>query len=177
MTRNPWLFRSIWLIALLPMLIAWSLALFGQADSFAGKNHGQLLPAGIQAPDSLKSELNGKWGLLLLSQDCRQACQQQLYQMQQLHTAMGRDLERVQPLWLSTAGISQRPADINFQQIKSLSRPQLLDWFNQQQLDWQDQSLWLVDPKGMLVMRFAPELKGKHILADIDWLLKASHIG
>lgn len=177
MTHNKWLFRAVWLIALLPLLLAWSLAFFGKADSFEGKNHGQLLPAGIEVPENIKSELHGKWGLLLVSHDCPQPCQQQLYQMQQLHTAMGRDIERVQPLWLSARAMTQRPAEINFQQIKRLSRPQLVDWFNQQQLDWQDQSLWLVDPKGLLVMRFAPGLKGKDILADIDWLLKASHIG
>lgn len=177
MNRNKWLFHSIWLIALLPLLIAWGLAFFGSADNFKTKNHGELMPAGMQVPQDLQSAFDGKWGLLVLSRNCERHCRQQLYQMQQLHTAMGQDLQRIQPVWLSARQINEKPADIDFKQVKALSQPDIVDWFSQQQLQWQDQSIWLIDPNGMLVMRFAPDVVGKHILADIDWLLKASQIG
>lgn len=177
MNRNKWLFRSIWLIALLPLLIAWSLAFFGSADHFKTKNHGELMPAGMYIPQDLKQAFDGKWGLLVFSQSCESHCQHQLYQMQQLHTAMGQDIDRIQPVWLSAQKINPKPADIDFNQVKALAQPDIVDWFNMQQLQWQDHSLWLIDPNGMLVMRFGPGVVGKHILADIDWLLKASHIG
>lgn len=177
MTQNPWLFRMIWLVALLPLLLAWALALMGDRLPLETKNNGELMPAGLTVPQQLTAELDGKWGLVMLSQHCNNGCAEQLYRLQQLHTAMGSDLKRLQPLWLSAEPVSEPPSDVNFRQVRSLTAPALVDWFNQRQLNWQDHSLWLIDPAGNLVMRFAPELNGKKILADIDWLLKASHIG
>lgn len=177
MRQKPWLFRIIWLIALLPLLLGWGLAIIGNNLPLATKNNGELIPAGLAVPQQLSAELNGKWGLLMLSQQCSQVCAAQLHRLQQLHTAMGSDLKRVQPLWLSTEPDKERRVDVNFEQVRPLKAPVLIDWFNQQQLNWQDHSFWLVDPAGNLVMRFAPGLNGQEILADIDWLLKVSHIG
>lgn len=177
MTQKPWLFRIIWLIALLPLLLAWGLALVGNKLPLATKNNGELMPTGMTVPQQLFDELDGKWGLLMLSQQCNSGCEEQLYRLQQLHTAMGSDLTRVRPLWLSGEPGNDRPGEVNDEQVRSLTAPALIEWFNQRQLDWQDHSFWLVDPAGNLVMRFAPGLNGQKILADIDWLLKASHIG
>lgn len=177
MTRNPWLFRMVWLVALLPLLFAWGLALIGDRLPLDTKNNGELMPAGMRVPQQLSSELEGKWGLVMLSHRCDNGCAEQLYRLQQLHTAMGSDLKRIQPLWLSADPVANRPDNIDFKQIKTSITPALIDWFNQRHLVWQDHSFWLIDPKGNLVMRFAPDLNGKKILSDIDWLLKASHIG
>lgn len=177
MIRNKWLFRSIWLIALLPLVIAWSLAFFGDELVFKTKNHGELMPTGIEVPAALTAQFDGKWGLLILSRDCDRYCEKQLYRMQQLHTALGQDIQRIQPVWLSDRPPIKQPANIDFHQVKAVTGPEVVNWFNDRQLQWQDQSIWIIDPNGILVMRFAPELMGKHILADIDWLLKASHIG
>lgn len=177
MTKKPWLFRIIWLIALLPLLFAWGLALIGNQLPLDTKNNGELMPAGMTVPQQISDELDGKWGLLMLSQQCNNGCAEQLHRLQQLHTAMGTDLKRVQPLWLSSDMGKDRPDNVNYEQVRSVTAPALIDWFNQNQLDWQDHSFWLVDPAGNLVMRFAPDLNGQKILADIDWLLKASHIG
>lgn len=177
MTRNKWLFRAVWLVAIVPLLVAWGLALMGQQLGFDTKNHGELMPAGIEVPDSLAAEFDGKWGLLMLSKHCETPCQQQLYRMQQLHTAMGKDIQRVQPLWLTDRETGVLPDKIDFRQVRHIHQAEAVAWFDRRQLAWQDHSIWLVDPHGILVMRFAPGLEGKHILADIDWLLKASHIG
>lgn len=177
MSRNKRLFHLIWLIALLPVLVAWALALSGNRLTFETKNHGELLPSGIQLPEQFLSHFDGKWGLMVISQACADGCQQQLYRLQQLHTALGQELQRVQPLWLSAENVGTPPADINFSQIRHRADVDFIDWFNHQQLSWQDHSIWLIDPRGNLVMRFRPELEGKAMLADINWLLKASHIG
>ncbi|MEC9314175.1 MAG: hypothetical protein VYB22_04755, partial [Pseudomonadota bacterium] len=70
MTQKPWLFRIIWLIALLPLLFAWGLALIGNQLPLDTKNNGELMPAGMTVPQQLSDELDGKWGLLMLSQQC-----------------------------------------------------------------------------------------------------------
>lgn len=177
MNRNKRLFHLIWLLALLPVFIAWSLAFFGNRLDLETKNHGELVPMGLQLPSNFRHQFEGKWNLLVLSKDCPDSCQKQVYRLQQLHTALGQNLQRVQPLWLSDDSTRKLPADINYSQVKLLAEPGYIDWFNQHNLQWQDHSIWLIDPKGNLVMRFSPKLTGKAMLADINWLLKASHIG
>ena len=50
-------------------------------------------------------------------------------------------------------------------------------WFNDNQVPWQDHSIFFVDPNGILVLRFDPELPGRDMMSDIKWLLKASRLG
>lgn len=177
MNRSKWLFRAVWLIALIPLVVAWSLAFFGSELGYKTKNHGELTPHGIFVPTELMDSLDGKWGLLVLSQQCEELCRNQLYRMQQLHTAMGRDFQRLQPIWLAAQQPAVMPAELDLKQVKTVTRPALVNWFSEQKLAWQDHSIWVIDPSGVVVMRFAPDLSGKQILSDIDWLLKASHIG
>lgn len=176
MRRSKWLFLGIWLTAVIPMLIAWTLAYMGDDLDLNTRNHGELAPAGISVPDTLRATFAGKWGLIILSQDCNSHCQDQLYRLRQLHTALGRDIERIHSLWLSDQPVAP-PEALDLKHVATLTAPTVLQWFNEQNLQWQDQGIWLIDPNGMLVMRFAPELKGKQILSDLHWLLKTSQVG
>lgn len=177
MPTNKWPLRLIWILTLVPVLLAWSLAYFGNNTDFHTKNHGELAPAGITVPQPLITELDGRWGLMVLSHDCNQHCQTQLFRLRQLHTAMGRDLTRLHALWLTDeAGLGSLETK-NLAQIEIVDNPSLLQWFNQQAVVWQDQAIWLVDPNGVLVMRFDPTLEGRAILSDLHWLLTASRIG
>lgn len=176
MTRNKWLHRLIWLVAVVPMLLAWGLAYLGDDVDLGNRSHGELAPAGMTVPETLSSRFGGKWGLLVLSQDCQYHCQQQLYRLRQIHIAMGRDIDRIQSIWLSDENESL-PDTLELRQVTTLTEPSLIDWFSEHNLQWQDQGIWLVDPNGILVMRFSPELKGKQILSDLHWLLKVSQVG
>lgn len=176
MRSNKWVVHIIWLTALIPMAIAWSMAYLGDELDLGARNHGEMAPAGISVPTQLSKTLDGKWGLILLSQDCQQHCEQQLYRLRQLHTALGRERERVHSLWLSDRSVTP-PATLELKHVASSTAPAMLEWFNQQNLQWQDQGIWLIDPNGILVMRFPPELNGKQILSDLRWLLKTSQVG
>ncbi|MCX4187214.1 hypothetical protein [Methylophaga sp. OBS4] len=180
MNKKAWLFKAIWLITLLPLVIAWLMAYSGIGLPPSTKNNGMLMPAGIQVPTNLTDIQQGKWGLLVVSDTCDEQCQQQVYRMQQLHKSMGQHYDRLQSIWLSAEGqseINDLTVDIDFTQVHKINNNALFRWFNQQALAWQDQSIWLIDPNGILVMRFQPELTGKQMMADINWLLKASRIG
>ncbi|EEF79697.1 hypothetical protein [Methylophaga thiooxydans] len=177
MNKKQAVFTSLWLVALIPVIIAWSMAFFGKQLQLDTKNNGELLSETLAVPAALANQLDGKWGLVVMSEQCPQNCEQQLYRMQQLHTSLGQDYQRLQAFWLSSKNLPVEHADIDFNQINTIANPQLLDWFNEQQLDWQDHSIWLIDPNGRLVIRFPPALSGKAMRADIDWLLKVSRIG
>lgn len=176
MRANKWVFLIIWLTALIPMLVAWGMAYLGEELDLNTRNYGELAPAGITVPDALSESFDGKWGLIILSQDCHSHCQDQLYRLRQLHTALGRDVERIHPVWLSDRSVSP-PEVLELRQVAMLTEPTVLKWFNEHHLQWQDQGIWLVDPNGILVMRFSPALKGKQILSDLHWLLKTSQVG
>jgi len=51
------------------------------------------------------------------------------------------------------------------------------NWFNNNDIKWQDHSIFFIDPNGILVLRFEPELSGQDMMSDIKWLLKASRLG
>mgnify|MGYP000155490570 CR=1 FL=1 len=174
------LHKTIWLITLLPVVIAWMMAYSGIGLPLSTKNNGVLMPAGLQVPQTLTEMQQGKWGLLVISNDCDLLCQQQVYRLQQLHKSMGKHDDRLQAIWSSSQRQTDNrnlSVDIDFSKVKTVHDQELLSWFNQQDLAWQDQSIWLIDPNGILVMQFLPTLTGRQMMADIKWLLKASRIG
>ena len=177
---KKWSYKAIWLITLLPIVIAvaMSYSLISIPDST--KNNGVLMPAGIHVPVSLSNIQQGKWGLLVISDDCDVLCRQQIYRMQQLHKSMGDDYDRIQAIWLSTDNkleTEDLTVDIDFTEVTTIGNYDLLNWFNQQALSWQDQRVWLIDPTGTLVMFFPPELTARQVMSDLKWLLKVSRVG
>lgn len=179
--KKAGLHKAIWLITLVPLAIAWLMAYSGFGLPTSTKNNGILITAGIHVPEALTHIQQGKWGLLVISDDCNTLCQQQVYRMQQLHKSMAKHHERLQPIWLSIqneeADSDNLSVDIDFTKVQKVNNNDIFSWFNQQTFSWQDQSIWLIDPNGILVMQFLPELTGRQIMADIKWLLKASRIG
>lgn len=179
--KKTGLHKAIWLITLVPLLIAWLMAYSGFGLPTTTKNSGILITAGTHVPEDLTQIQQGKWGLLVISDDCNTLCQQQIYRMQQLHKSMAKHHDRLQPIWLSVqneeADSDNLSVDIDFTQVQKVNNNNIFSWFNQQTLSWQDQSIWLIDPNGILVMQFLPELSGRQIMSDIKWLLKASRIG
>ncbi len=180
LANKAWKYKAIWLITLMPLVIAWAMAYSIIDTPKTTKNNGILMPAGIHVPVTLTNIQKGKWGLLVISDDCHSSCQQQVYRMQQLHKSLGKYYDRLQPIWLTTqSDIEQQSltVGIDFSEVTTLQNNDVLAWFNQQQLAWQDQSVWLIDPTGVLVMRFHPELTARQVMSDLNWLLKVSRIG
>jgi len=177
---KKWSYKAIWLITLLPVVIALAMAYSVIDIPKTTKNNGVLMPAGIQVPVTLTNIQQGKWGLLVISDDCNVLCQQQVHRMQQLHKSMGDDYDRMQAIWLTMDNKLESEyltVDIDFREVTPIANYDLLNWFNQQALSWQDQRVWLIDPTGTLVMFFLPELTARQVLSDLKWLLKVSRVG
>jgi len=198
--KKSWLHNSIWLIAIVPLAIAWVMAFTGMGLPGGTKNKGELMPAGMTVPSQLVTAQEGHWGLVVISDTCEQHCQQQLYRAQQLYLSMGKEAERLQTVWVSndkrreTADlrvdvIFKEPGEksvestalitmeTEFKKMAQINDNAAFQWFNDNQVPWQDHSIFFVDPNGILVLRFDPELPGRDMMSDIKWLLKASRLG
>jgi cytochrome oxidase Cu insertion factor (SCO1/SenC/PrrC family) len=153
-------------------------------------NHGELLqPPGVLPPSGLRhvdgrplptAELRGKWLLLLpIDGACAAACEQKLQQMQRVHIALNKEQTRVQRVLISSA--AAEPA------LAQLSRafPDLVvgvvpagaggdAW--RDVLDGSGQAVYIVDPLGNVMMRYADPADMRGVLKDLERLLKYSWI-
>jgi hypothetical protein len=177
--NSNWLVKSIWLITLVPLGLAYLMAYTGFGLPDGTKNNGDLMPAGMIVPSSLISE-ERQWRLVVVSDKCDDLCQQQVHRLQQLYLSLPKESERLQAIWLSndeTIDNNNLTADIDFNYVHLTHDQAVFNWFNEQSLPWQDHSIWLIDPMGILVLKFPPDLSGRAMMSDIKWLLKASRLG
>jgi cytochrome oxidase Cu insertion factor (SCO1/SenC/PrrC family) len=199
--KKSWPVNSIWLITIVPLAIAWYMAFTGTGLPGTTKNKGELMPSGMVVPQPLIDAQEKHWGIVVVSDRCDDNCQQQVYRAQQLYLSMGKHAERLQTVWVSndkrreTAELSVdvafkaegekkavdtesiMPIETKFQKMVQLNDLATFQWFSDNNIPWQDNSIFFVDPNGVLVLRFEPELPGRDMMSDIKWLLKASRLG
>ncbi|OUS26891.1 hypothetical protein A9Q99_16890 [Gammaproteobacteria bacterium 45_16_T64] len=171
-----WQLKILFIIGFGPALLAWFIAGTGFGLPDGTKNNGQLMSSGLVVPKGLSDLQHGRWGLMLVGQECEKDCKEQLVVMQQVHKALGKEFNRLQSIWLKKSDHELFPPTNEPQEMTQVTEEMAL-WLTQNQLPADDNSIWLIDPLGNLVIRFSPEISGKEILADILWLLKVSQIG
>lgn len=196
---NPSSFKNrtflLFIIALfgLPLVLAWLLVGHWHPDSTV--NHGELLtPAQpinhlqIRQTDGqllTTDDLKGRWTLAYLATDCEERCEKSLYHMRQVRLALGKDMERVQTLYMHTAPLDDKVKSWLNQQHPALKKGiadgQTLDFF-QHVFPGQESTnfgewIYMIDPLGNLFIRYATHEEPKGILEDLERLLKYSKIG
>ena len=133
-------------------------------------NYGELLPPRLVAGPPLEA-LRGKW--VLVSFDaaaCDAYCERKLYFMRQARRAQGKEMERVERLWILTDGGAPR-ADLVIEGTRWASlRP---EGFPGNVRD----HVYVVDPLGNLMMRFPRDPDPSLIIKDLKRLLKLSRVG
>ena len=148
-------------------------------------NHGALLTpivnlADTDAADELLRLQDGRW-LLVKTQVgiCGDPCQQLLYKMRQSRKMLGREMDRVERVFLhgdsapDTVFLEEQHAG-----LITLSEKDLLQMLEGKRPGYvQPGGLYLVDPLGNLVMYFPPGLDPRAMVDDIKHLLKLSRIG
>lgn len=181
-----------------PLLLAsiW----YGHADRWPlpeeRANHGQLISpppslAGLQLHDLQGRPLagdgwQGRWLLVYPGlPTCDAECENLLYQIRQVRTALGKDTERVQRIYL----LAEVPRDpVRLEALRGLhpdlllavlASPETVAQFPEADAAtlWSGQQLYVVDPLGNLMMRYSATQEPKDILADLKRLLRLSHIG
>ncbi len=164
----------IGLVCVAPLVLG-TLAYFYRWDTGVPDNYGELLP-----PRVLKGapfdRLRGKWLLVVVDAPaCDAWCLRKLYYVHQLRRAQGKDMDRVERLWLVTA--KGKPRREVMQAIEgTLLRPAdaaLLKNFPGNPVD----HIYIVDPLGNLMMRYPLDPDPSKMLKDLQRLLKVSQIG
>lgn len=183
------------LIFLAPALSAWLIFNFTNVgrDNGGKVNHGDLVVpprkiANIVLSDPLHKgqpqRLYGKWSIVyLVSGGCDKTCDYKLYTMRQLRLAMGRDDDRVQRILVvygSDATVLSEVQEKNYAgQLLVRASKQLQAVFKltdtEQPLNLH--RLYIVDPRGNLMMSYRDGTNPTDIIKDLKRLLKYSRIG
>ena len=136
----------------------------------------------------------GKWIMLKVGPSaCLQECQDQLFAMRQLRTMQGKEMERIERVWLIT---DNQPLDTILLRVNDGTRmlrapaDVVAKWLPLNQNngaaglpDTASDHIYLIDPLGNLMMRFpkgavsSDTEQVKKVHKDITKLLKASAIG
>ncbi|MCA3104625.1 MAG: SCO family protein [bacterium] len=141
---------------------------------------GAPLPGTSQVPQAAPT-LRGKWFLVMADgAECDARCERKIWQLRQLRTMQGKEMERVERVWL-VDDRSEPAARLHepYAGTWVVRRPPqaLLDALPVQPGSTLRDHLWLVDPLGNLMMRYPPDADATRIRKDMTRLLKYSRIG
>ncbi|QET02900.1 SCO family protein [Cupriavidus sp. OTU4895] len=131
------------------------------------------------------SAFRGKW--LLVTTDpsaCDEACARKLFMIRQIRAGQGQDRERITPVWLISdngtvderlgAAYNEPYAGVRFLRIDAAT---VRGWLPAEAGGRPEDTLFLVDPLGNLMMRFPKDPDPAKINGDLKKLLKYSRIG
>jgi hypothetical protein len=186
--RNVLLVASIFFV---PVIVVFALYYGGLWSPSGTSAKGELIHparplevAGLRLPDGKPAGIEafqGKWSLIYIGDGaCDEACRTALTYGRQTRLAAGKDMDRVQRLFITTANCcNQEYLDREQQGLVLLdaSSPEAQKLLAQFPGD-RVKSLFVVDPLGNLMMRHdATQVINKDLLTDLKKLLKLSHIG
>jgi hypothetical protein len=132
------------------------------------------------APVALEN-FKGKWLMLQVeSGECAAACQKKLLEMRQLRLMQGKDMDRIERVWLITDNkpletILMREYDGT--RMLRVNADKVRAWLPVDAGTSVIDHLYLVDPLGNLMMRFPKDSDPNRVKKDLTKLLKASAIG
>jgi len=138
-------------------------------------------------PDDEEYEIQ-PWLLVYVNgSDCAQSCEERIHYLQQLHIALGKNIQRVRRYYLnvSGAGLSPETAEHFRNEYPSMGVAQSdreVITANLAQagaeLDFTGQSyVILVDPVGNVMMYYTEDQEAEDIMSDLETLLKYSSLG
>jgi hypothetical protein len=153
-----------------------------------GVNYGEIIPARALIDPPLRhldqhafklSELRGKWIVLQLDEAaCAAACNTKLYNMRQVRLAQGREMERVERVWLI---LDEAPLETRLMREYEGTRmlraggSSLVAEFAPS--GGMRDHIYLIDPLGNLMLRFPKDADPREMYKDLARLLRASRIG
>ncbi|MEX0951770.1 MAG: hypothetical protein WDZ86_05760 [Gammaproteobacteria bacterium] len=137
--------------------------------------------------DAAEQSLHGKWILLYIAPGpCDEACYESLYRMRQIRLAAGRYTHNLERVWMTDAGnqadLAELLADydgtlvLDMSQNAAAIQPEDFRYDDAANV-LEDDSLYLIDPLGNLVLRYRVDAEPLKIIKDLNKLLKASRIG
>ncbi|WP_229491758.1 cytochrome C oxidase subunit I [Massilia sp. HP4] len=127
------------------------------------------------------ADLKGKWIMVRVGGGaCDEECGRQLYAMRQWRTMQGKNMDRMERVWLIT---DNEPLDTvlmrEYDGMELLRAPAatVAQWLPVEAGRQASDHIYLIDPLGNLMMRFPYQPEPGRVYKDIAKLLKASAIG
>jgi hypothetical protein len=158
----------------------------------ARTNYGEILdPRRFPIPNLHSTSLDGqavsldaykgKWIMLQIdAADCTAPCQAKLYAMRQLRLTQGKEMDRIERVWLIT---DTQPLDTlvmreyDGTRMVRASSQAIEKWLPVDPGTNVTDHLYMIDPLGNLMMRFPKNADANKIKKDLARLLRASSIG
>lgn len=135
----------------------------------------------LEGKPAALEDYKGKWIMLQVDRGaCPDTCQKKLYDMRQLRLTQGKEMDRIERVWLIT---DDEPLDTmlmrEYDGTRLLrARPDLVTaWLPVESGTVAADHIFMIDPLGNLMMRFPKNADPNKIKKDINKLLKASSIG
>lgn len=189
-TRGRWKLLMVIAICASPMIVSYFTYYVIKPEQRT--NYGTLIdPRNYPIPvldaktlDGRAAELDtlrGKWILLQTGPSaCEEGCQQRLYYMRQLRLAQGKDMDRIERVWLVTDGepletLLMREYDGTH--MLRVDAEAVRAWLPTEAQTKASDHLYMIDPLGNLMMRFPKDADPNKVKKDLSRLLKASRIG
>lgn len=177
--------RLLLIIGLFLLPLAASYLAYYVWQPTARKNYGELVRqvdvrvsgVGLDGKPMDTARLKGKWVMVYVGGGaCPKTCRDLLYYMRQARTSQGKEMDRIERLWLLTdeavpaAGLQARHVGLHY------LRPEVspVAQFSGSETGAR---LYLIDPLGHLMMRWPQNPDPGRMIKDIRLLLKASQIG
>jgi hypothetical protein len=178
-TRNLRLLGMLAGLFLLPLALAFWVYYGTGWRPVKTVNHGELIrPARpVPAYAGLPADLfHNKWSLVYIGDgQCNEACRKALVVMRQTRLSLNNEMARVDRVFLATGNCCAREfLEREHPGLKVLAAPADLGLFP---AEAREQSLFIVDPLGNLMMRFNIQEDPRGLLQDMKKLLSLSHIG
>ncbi len=137
--------------------------------------------AALDGKPAALQDYAGKWILLQAdSADCQKACKDKLYWQRQVRLTQGKDMERIERVWLVTDDAPLETVlmkEYDGTHILRVDPKKLSAWLPADQDTSVADHIYVIDPLGNLMMRFPKDPDPNKIKRDITKLLKASRIG
>jgi hypothetical protein len=181
-------FLGLLLVFLLPVVaVGW---LYWSGWNPGGTSYGALVqPPRELAVSSMQNyaaapfkpeDWRDKWHLVQISSAaCGARCQQDLYEMRQIHASLAKEIERLQRVWLVAGELPEADLQAARKQYPDLvilpAAAKLAQQF--QQVGQPDDRYYLVDPLGKIVMRYPHDAEAKGIRKDLLKLFRYSWAG
>ena len=184
--KQKFIVLGVGLVSAFPIVAA--LFFYYLSPPEARMNHGDLLrPTPLPAkPLPLLSggefrfeQMKGKWLLLQVdSGNCEARCREKLYAMRQIRLAQGKDMLRLERVWL-VSDESQPPPDL----LKEFEGTLVVRATGSEVLAAfpapadRAAHLYVADPRGNLMLRFPENPEPTRMIKDLQRLLRPSRIG
>lgn len=188
--RGRWKMLLVVLVCAAPMIASYFTYYVIKPES--RNNYGALIdPRQYPIPDLGSRALDGgragledyrgKWVMLQVDRaECTQACRDKLLTMRQLRLMQGKEMERVERVWLVT---DEAPIETMLireydgTDMLRVDAAKLKAWLPVEPGTSAADHIYLIDPLGNLMMRFPKDPDPGKMKKDISKLLRASAIG